>query len=252
MDDIIGSEMARNVLTSIPFEEFKELCKRDDLNIEREGVLLDLVKAYIAKRDSLEVEDKSNLEQSKSALEEAKEDKDKIPIREEGQILLEAEASKEKPAVNENENEIEEKKEQEDAEKGETPIKEGENQIGKEANENDDLNTEQNDIIENKELSAEKVQDISHEKAEAYEKIAERMKYCSACHSRIKRLANEEKLELLRCIRYSHLEHKELLTIVNDPTFTLAKDFILQGLSLRLNRYETLPDNKNWDIKYIL
>lgn len=182
MGDVIGSEMARNVLVSIPLEDFKELCKRDDLNIKREGVLLDLAKAYIVKRDLLETEDKGNLEQSRSALEEVKEDKDAVPKKEEGQIFLEAESSKEEPVVNENEKETEEKEEQEDA--NETPIKEEENQAREEINENEDLKTEQNEVVEDKgasvskikEIPVEKAQDISHERSEVYEKIAERMK----------------------------------------------------------------------------
>jgi len=39
-------------------------------------------------------------------------------------------------------------------------------------------------------------------------------------------MTDDEKRDLLKCIRFSYLEHKELLAIFNDPLFTLAKDYV--------------------------
>ncbi len=33
-------------------------------------------------------------------------------------------------------------------------------------------------------------------------------------------------MDLLKCVRYSHLEHKQLVKLVSDPVFLLGKDFV--------------------------
>ena len=52
----------------------------------------------------------------------------------------------------------------------------------------------------------------------------------------IKRLTKEEKKELFRSIRYSFLHHEELLKLAADPQFELAKDFIVEGLTYKLDQ----------------
>lgn len=48
------------------------------------------------------------------------------------------------------------------------------------------------------------------------------------------KLTDEEKLEILKCIRYSFLTQEELLKLSTDAGFTQAKEFIMQGLAVKL------------------
>jgi hypothetical protein len=43
---------------------------------------------------------------------------------------------------------------------------------------------------------------------------------------------------LFRSIRFSYLHHEELLKLAADPEFELAKDFIVEGLTYKLNERE--------------
>ncbi len=55
----------------------------------------------------------------------------------------------------------------------------------------------------------------------------------------VKRLTKAEKDQLFKSVRYSHLQHSELLDAAKNPVFsTLAKDYIMQGLSHRLKPFE--------------
>ena len=56
--------------------------------------------------------------------------------------------------------------------------------------------------------------------------------------AKITRLTKEQKTELFRTIRYSYMSHEELIMLTQNTVFELAKDFILEGLSFRLNSFE--------------
>jgi hypothetical protein len=51
-------------------------------------------------------------------------------------------------------------------------------------------------------------------------------------------LKKEEKNKLFLAIRYSYLKHEELIELGFNETFKDAKDYIMQGLSYRLDPYE--------------
>jgi hypothetical protein len=51
----------------------------------------------------------------------------------------------------------------------------------------------------------------------------------------LKRLTKEQKKELFKAIRFSYLHHEELLKLAADPVFELAKDFIVEGLTYKLD-----------------
>ena len=51
-------------------------------------------------------------------------------------------------------------------------------------------------------------------------------------------MSKVEKEKLYKAIRYSYLKHEELLDLSLNPDFAGAKDYILEGLSYRLNSYE--------------
>ena len=60
------------------------------------------------------------------------------------------------------------------------------------------------------------------------------------CEQRLtlKRLTKEQKLELFKTVRYSYLKHEELLALAINPVFDAAKNYIVEGLSVRLDSYE--------------
>jgi hypothetical protein len=62
-------------------------------------------------------------------------------------------------------------------------------------------------------------------------------KVCSQ-RVQLKRLSQNEKIELFKTVRYSFLSHENLISLTSNKTFELAKDFILEGLSLKLNAFE--------------
>jgi hypothetical protein len=54
-------------------------------------------------------------------------------------------------------------------------------------------------------------------------------------------LTEEEKQAIFSCIRYSFIPHEELLKLSVDPEFEEARELVIQGLSRRLDSYETAP-----------
>jgi hypothetical protein len=63
-----------------------------------------------------------------------------------------------------------------------------------------------------------------------HKKVAGRLK--------INRLTKAERKELFKTVRYSFVKHEDLLHLLTLPRFDLAKAFVAQGLSVRLNPYE--------------
>jgi hypothetical protein len=57
----------------------------------------------------------------------------------------------------------------------------------------------------------------------------------------MKRLTQEEKFELLSCVRFSYLTHNELLQAASNGLVAMAKDLILEGLSLQLVELDSPP-----------
>jgi len=78
-----------------------------------------------------------------------------------------------------------------------------------------------------------KIQWKYNEEVEALRKTAsERM--------RVKGLRPEEKRELFKTIRYAFLTHQELLKCSRDPIFDEAKDFLVEGLTYKIEPEEVL------------
>ena len=55
----------------------------------------------------------------------------------------------------------------------------------------------------------------------------------------VKRLTKEEKKQLFQTVRFPALEHAELLNLATNPTFALANDLVVKGLSVKLGNFET-------------
>ena len=51
-------------------------------------------------------------------------------------------------------------------------------------------------------------------------------------------MTKDEKIDLFKTVRYSYLSHENLISLTGNKTFELAKDFVLEGLSLKLNAFE--------------
>lgn len=54
----------------------------------------------------------------------------------------------------------------------------------------------------------------------------------------VKRLSKAEKKELFKTVRYGFMKHEDLLSLTSNKTFDAAKDFIVEGLSVKLNKHE--------------
>ena len=51
-------------------------------------------------------------------------------------------------------------------------------------------------------------------------------------------MTKDEKIDLFKTVRYSYLSHENLISLTANKKFELAKDFVLEGLSLKLNAFE--------------
>ena len=55
----------------------------------------------------------------------------------------------------------------------------------------------------------------------------------------IKKLSKKEQKEFFKCVRYSFLSHEDLINLTSNPIFSgVAKDYIIEGMSARLNTNE--------------
>ncbi len=50
MDQVLATPAAKETLLSLPLDQFRALCRRDEINVQHEMTVLDLVKNYIVKR----------------------------------------------------------------------------------------------------------------------------------------------------------------------------------------------------------
>lgn len=56
--------------------------------------------------------------------------------------------------------------------------------------------------------------------------------------AKISRLSKDSKKELFKTVRFSYVKHEDLIQLTQNPALELAKDFIMEGLSFRLNNFE--------------
>ena len=61
----------------------------------------------------------------------------------------------------------------------------------------------------------------------------------AAARLKLNRLNKAEKKELFHSIRYSFVKHEDLIALTTNKTFEMAKDYIVEGLSVRLNPFES-------------
>ena len=88
-----------------------------------------------------------------------------------------------------------------------------------------------------KEAELEKLEDLGKEHSRWRAEV-EGLHEASAGRLKLKRLSKAQKIELFKTIRFSFMKHEELLALTMNPTFELAKQYIIEGLSVRLNPFE--------------
>ena len=65
----------------------------------------------------------------------------------------------------------------------------------------------------------------------------------------MKKLTDQEKHQIFRCIRYSFLPQDILLKLSTDPEFALCKEMVVQGLAVKLAGSEQFNSD---DLKIIV
>ncbi len=189
-DQIVLSDASKAVLTNLPFDKFKAICSRDDINVQHETTLLHLVKDYILKRDSLPPEQeppaaapaeeapKAGLESEARQREDQKQPATEEKPQEEKKEATEAKTEEEaKKEVTEAK--TEEKKEGDEAKTEEK--KEGDATTKAEEKKEAEANPEE--VKKPDELPAEKVPeavkepDLPYAKPEVYQAISDKLRW---------------------------------------------------------------------------
>lgn len=65
-------------------------------------------------------------------------------------------------------------------------------------------------------------------------KLSDMQKECEGWLD-LKRVGKNDKIELFKAIRYGYLNNESLLKMNSNPIFELAKNFIIEGLSVLLD-----------------
>ena len=83
---------------------------------------------------------------------------------------------------------------------------------------------------------------INNNKENVYTKYENKIKHLQNKLKQVK-LDQEQERELILCIRFSYLTHKELIGLNLIEELKNHKDLIIQGVSIRLNPYESIDQN---------
>ena len=206
------------------YETFKAVVQNDNLDVNNEKIVCDLVLEYIAQRRKIAEEMKEQMQalaeeemkkqQEEQAMKQVEEDK---PQQEGGDEQKQPEGEGEqKPPEEEQKPPEEEQKPPEDEQK---PPEE-----------------QQQPEVKNEEENAAnqvQIQDPS-ELLNSWKTQIDEIK-----SSLVKQpITPEQERELILCIRFSFLTHSELLSYSSNPLLLSHKDLVLEGLSVRLNKFE--------------
>eukprot|EP01022_Parablepharisma_sp_SALTPOND_P022959 TRINITY_DN47218_c1_g1_i2.p1 TRINITY_DN47218_c1_g1~~TRINITY_DN47218_c1_g1_i2.p1 ORF type:complete len:319 (+),score=68.28 TRINITY_DN47218_c1_g1_i2:495-1451(+) len=237
LEQIIESEASKDALTNLPFEKFKALCQRDDIKVERETTVLNLVKSYILKRDSLPVEEEKKQE-TEARNREEEEEKPKGEVKKEEEKPKE-EVKKEEEKKEEGSKKKKRKKKKRKRKKAKKRKRKRKKSKKKRKRRKNQKRKRKKKRKRNQPLLRKLPCTQQHNLPLSLTYPMQSLKFIATLWknsskvpiwltlNRLRRLTDEEKVELLKCVRYSYLEHKELLTIFNEPVFALAKDFVI-------------------------
>ena len=216
---IVDNKEEYNSLLMLPINVFKNIISSDDLVVDNELKVYNLVIDYIKLRKDKDFNDQELI-------------KSKEDIQ---PTLINVEENKEvdtKPENNENNNN--------DIIKTNNENNNEQNQENVDKEENIQ-NNESNKLKSNKSIKG--TIDIK------YDTISDMEKKVLDIENSLKlyKLNNEQIRELILCIRFSYLSHKELISLNSVEEMNNHKDLILEGISLRLNPYE-FNDQNNYKV----
>ena len=238
------------------FEDFKNFVSSDELDVENEKEICELIKNYILdKRQIVDDNNNNNNNNQQVSLQEP-------PKVENNEISEE----KKNPEI---ENPPEEKKEEEEKKDEENPPpeeekkdeenpppeeekKDEENPPPEEEKKDEEKKDEENPPPEEKNEEEKNNENPSLQQPNQINDLKEKpdllknwSDHLLSLRNKIKKvkLTPEQERELILCIRFSFLSHQDLMTYTNDQIIGEYKELILQGLSIRLNTYESTPEN---------
>ena len=237
----------KNIL-DFNFDMFKAMISSDDIEVANEKEICQLVEEYIKDRRALAPVEEKKPEEEKKEEEKKEEEKKEEEKKEEEK---KEEEKKEGEEEEKKEGEEEEKKEGEEEEKKEEEKKDGE----------EEKKEEEKKEEEKKEGEEEKKEEEKNEEPKKMETVPEEAKESEAtlpnrnptelfdswknhltsikAYLQKKSLTPEQERELILCIRFSFLSHSDLVGYTTNPIIGQHKDLLLEGLSVRLNTYES-------------
>lgn len=228
-DIVINNPQEKKSLIDLPFNVFKKIVSSDDLVLDSEKKICDLVIEYIESRKNInnviEIENSNKINNEIIGDNPEKVEIDKLEGGKDTNLKAEVVENKEDKPIDEDiEKKEDGKKEEEikDVDKKEILEKDT-----KEANIND--NKDKKSIVQ-----------VQKEKINKLKEIIKKIK-----------LTPEQERELILCIRFSFLTHKELLSITNSETLKDSKDLLLEGISIRLNPYESVENQNTYKINLL-
>ena len=204
-----------SALLDCNYETFKAIVQNDNLDVDNEKIVCDLVLEYIAQRRK---------------------------IAEEMQALAEEEKKKqEEQAIQQVEDKPQEGgDEQKPPEEEQKPPEEGQKPPEEQPPENKPPEDEQKP-------PEEQPPEIKKEEENASNPIQDPTELLNNWKTQITEIKSslvkqpitpEQERELILCIRFSFLTHNELLSYSSNPLLLSHKDLVLEGLSVRLNKFE--------------
>ncbi|MGL4947847.1 MAG: BTB/POZ domain-containing protein, partial [Mycoplasma sp.] len=218
-------------IANFNYETFKMFISADDIEVEDEKEVCELVLGYINSRKNLQPP-KEEITKVVEVVEPKKEEVVEPPKEEEkkdGEEGTPKEGEEEPPKE-------EEKKEGEEEPPKEEEKKEGEEEPPKEEEKKIETIPEENEQATE---PREPLKDLLGEWKEHINKIQSTLK--------IMPLTPEQERELILCIRFSFWSHNDWIHYSTDPILSVHKDLLLEGLSVRLNTYESARE-KPWTI----
>ena len=246
-----------NAVFELNFETFKNVVCSDMLDVPNENVVCDIVLEYINQRRKLRMEEEGKVQsQSQSQLLMLEEDKKKLQLQMQNASMekpLEGEAPKEQGSeLKPQEDKPVEDKPQEDKPVEDKPQEdkppEDKPQEDK-PQEDKPPEGEEPKPVEKKIDDFKKIETIPEDPKEQIVTLqnANPNEMYDAWKTTITKLKSsllkqpltpEQERELILCIRFSFLSHGELLSYASHPLLFPHKDLVLEGLSVRLNKFE--------------
>ena len=239
-DKVLNDPNEKTALLELPYPIFYRIVSNNNLLVESEKPVYEIIIEYILSRRSC------------SDIVEEEKNNELIDIQGGGEYNLKAIVVNENIAVNklekkesisksinadlENALKIPQDEEDEKNLKENQEVILDENlDVKQEEVQEDKLKVEEKPIIDKQ---SDKENEVVEDNSE-FERIHKIKEYLKKV-----KLTNDQEKELILCIRFGFLSHNDLLQYSTNEILKDSKDLILEGISIRLNPYESV-DNKN-------